>query len=427
MPGSGRAFGLTDLSMDLVVRIIELSRPSEPVDGYAMDYKWRRYSRFHQLNLVCKSFRAAFSDHPELCSFLWLAKQQPLSEIFTSLLCWFKRHNNCVRYMRANGQEQSVLYAVTGFMKSPSFHLLTIRLDDIQQPMLALLQPFTALTHCDLASAHGSFIQLEPILSLRSLTLRSANFTHLNVMSQLTKLVLDHANVFTYLPCSFVTAVEEIHLRRSFCQLCHPQGLSACQQLRVLQCRDSRITSQVTEDDHLDAAIQFAETEFWPVGLTPLTSLTELHLSTTGDNVEDVTEVCLLPNLRCLCLECMCDIPEQLTSLCRLTSLVLLSYDAPSVGVDQAGCMEIICSSWNLMHALEHLTIGYGRFEVSDLMGLLELASLQFVNFPRFVPTSSFSCKSFGQFMHSLGRLRPDVRVSYSLDFYGERFSWKFE
>ena len=198
-----------------------------------------------------------------------------------------------------------------------------MRLEGIHQSVFSQLLPFTALTHCNLQVLGRSVIQLEPIPHLKELVLGSGSFQNLHVIPHLTKLVLDFARAFSAEPCHFISGLAELHMDPSICQVYHPQGLSACGQLRLLHSHGSRLTADHPWNPNDVVALH---ADLLLASLTALTGLTELELSFFGAWV-DVSTAFSFTNLAKLTLLCKADITAAISSLFRLTSLELFVLD----------------------------------------------------------------------------------------------------
>lgn len=259
MGSRGAALRLSNLSADLLAEIISLSRPKEELGMYgewAYADKWRAYSHFHQLRLVCKRFKSTFEDHPELSPFLWLRNPlpwRPHTQPLTNLIHWLDHHKSFLQCMRATNHEKGFLNVVLTTLRSSHTQLQKMQLMGIEQSVFSRLAPFTSLTHCDLKVTKGSSIQLEAMPHLTELILRSGSFRNLHVISCLAKLVLRDAKVASAGPCHFMSGLEELHLDHSTCQVYHPQGLSVFCQLRVFKSSNSSGLTADLPDDVIEA------------------------------------------------------------------------------------------------------------------------------------------------------------------------------
>ncbi len=269
------------------------------------------------------------------------------------------------------------------------------------------LSAFTTVTSISLATQTAA-IDLCALKSLPSLTVLflSGTFDNLSAAASLTELRLFAAVVITS-ECSFVTSLRKLNITRSLLADIHPKGLSACNQLEVVICRESHITAK-QRSDSLCCNVETATVS--PAAWSSASRLTTLCIQldcSPGDYI-DLQWVFQITSLRHLDLDCLrsVHVPDELTLLTQLTYLRI----GQSTDPDKRLCTSFKVN-WQAMQSLQVLKIcGMYRFGQS-ILGLVQLTKLKEVHFVGCSPVGNTSAGCMTALAHALGACCPQVKL----------------
>ena len=245
------------------------------------------------------------------------------------------------------------------------------------------LSVFTTVTSISLATQTAAIDLCA--LFLPSLTVLNLcdSLDHLSAAVPLTELKLSAAFVTTY-ECTFVTSFCKLDITGSLLADIHPQGLSACNQLKVVICHTSYVTSEQTSDS-LECDVQ--TTTVSPAAWSSVSHPTTLciQVDCMSGHAIDLQWVFQITSLRHLDLDCLrrVHVPDELT---LLTHLKIWQSTDP----DNHFC-EMFEVNWQAMQSLQVLKICgmycFGR----SILGLVQLTKLKAVHSVRCSPFDNIS------------------------------------
>jgi len=263
-----------------------------------------------------------------------------------------------------------------------------------------LLAAFTVLTTCDL-SGDLDLLPLQNLPTLLKLRLRDGCFHNLQAAAHLTNLYMDRAEAAAIGPCTFTNSLAKLSLRDGECTV--TGGVSACSNLKMLRCANGNIP---VSGGAASLALLFKAAPFFtPAGMTALSQMTALHLSSSDVGMYHLDCAYQMTNLQCIHIQfTRILLTEQLT---MLRSLRTLTVCGPLNASDSSMIMAV---PWKEMPALQHLSLFDGNFLfITDLSELVQVKSVSFVALRKCGTQSTLSSRRMRAFVTNLVRCRPDI------------------
>ncbi len=318
-------------------------------DGTVFDHAWSRYSEFQRLKLVCKMFNEILTEQPSFANFLLLPYDMP-SRSMPSLLRWVQRFGGAVTFVAAQCDSEYAAAAL-GMLVCHGPQVHEALFERASCCTAKLLAAFTALTICDL-SGGLDLLPLQNLPTLSKLRLRDGCFHNLQAAAHLTNLYMDRADASEAGPCAFTNSLAKLSLRDGECTIAG--GVSACSNLKMLRCVNGNIHAS---GGAASLAFLFYVAPFFiPAGMTALSQLTALHLSSSDDGMYDWDDAYQMTNLQCIHIQFTCILlTEQLTMLRSLRTLTVC-------GPSNRGSHITMSVPWKEMPALQHLSLLNGKF-----------------------------------------------------------------
>ena len=410
--GAGTVAHWSDLSLELWINV--LSRLRENLDPRlvwnqrdCLEIFAQEHSNMHRLRLVCSKFNTALDD-AQLSRCLFL-REGFSNKHLPNLLQWAERQRTCVQLFACNVRA-SVLEAALAAFACTGSQLHSVYFPRVSQAAVDILPCYSALHSIDLGSGDDKIplLGLQPLAALPSLgklLLSKGRFIGVESLLHLTNLQLSDAHVICSAAC--VWACKLLKLRLHDSRLYLPgHGLVACQNLRELSLRNCSVHATQTQNT---LSLMYDAAVLVPAGMSALKQLTSLDVILCGYSLEDIDYSWLgsLTALQDLGFHAQedVDLPAELTELTGMTSLWLTTADSD----DGTACMEFQVN-WRDMRALKILYVGSGLYAFdSQLLQLLDCATLMELYFDKVRPYSADSAKFFAALTHNLAVRRPDV------------------
>ncbi len=371
-------------------------------DGTVYDHAWSRYSEFQRLKLVCKLFNEILTQQPSFANFLLLPYNLP-SRSMPSLLRWVQRFGGAVTFVAAQCDSEYASAAL-GVLACHDPQVREALFERASCCTANLLAAFTALTICDL-SGDLDLLPLQNLPTLSKLRLHNGYFHNLQAAAYLTNLYMDRADATAIGPCVFTNSLAKLSLRDGECTLAG--GVSACSNLKMLRCASGNIHAS---GGAAFLAFRFKAAPFFtPAGMTALSQMTALHLSSSMA-LYDLDCAYQLTNLQCIYAQFThILLTEQLT---MLRSLRTLTVCGPLNGASTL----IMGVPWKEMLALQHLSLFDGNLMlITDLSDLVHVKSLRSVALRKCGTDIAVSSSRMRALVSTLRRCRPDVHLRTDL------------
>jgi len=368
-------------------------------------------ANFQKLRLVCKAFDTAF-DRETFTRHLVIPKLKS-DQSLPSLLEFVRHHRGSLVAVISGFGSAPVDSVLAALSSASAPNLTALAFTDISRSSMHRLSAFTTVTSISLATPFAASTALCALKYLPSLTFLflSGLFDHLSAAVSLTELKLSSAFVTTC-ECSFVTSLRKLAITGSLLLGIHPKGLSACNQLEVVMCRESHVPA-LQRPDSFCCDIETATQS--PAGWSSASHLTSLCIEvdcSPGDHI-DLQWVFQITSLRHLDLDCLrsVHVPDELTLLTHLTYLKIWQSTDP----DKRFCTSFKVN-WQAMQNLHVLKIcGMYRFGRS-ILGLVQLTKLKAVHFVGCSPFDNTSAGCMTALAHALGAHCPQVEVWVNAD-----------
>ncbi len=368
-----------------------------------------QYTQYHMLRLVCKHFNNLFVQHSELSRHILLRPNYP-SSCLPSLLGHLHRCGRSTLTMDLMCTDADVLSCVL----QQRLQLQAVSLNVVSQATVALLSGLYSLQCCELTSPKMD-ICLEPtsgLPALKSLKLSGGNFTSLQSFAHLTNLEVSQATASAngIDKCHFSSKLQNLVVNNGLLLSKDVEGLSGCRNLQVLTIHGhSCITSESAEDT-------FSLLRYpchVPPRIAKLSALTELALDIMlNARAAHYPWLYQLTGLQSLQLQLFGDVTMYIgTELAALTNLRTLY-----VSLNEDDGLVYIDVKWQLMHALQHVTlrgsVGLSPF-LAFMSDLVSAPNLQSLSLCQWELTHPDPCAGhwFERVVHELTLKRPDVHV----------------
>ena len=371
-------------------------------DGTVYDHAWSRYSEFQRLKLVCKLFNEILTQQPSFANFLLLPYNLP-SRSMPSLLRWVQRFGGAVTFVAAQCDSEYASAAL-GVLACHDPQVREALFERASCCTANLLAAFTALTICDL-SGDLDLLPLQNLPTLSKLRLHNGYFHNLQAAAYLTNLYMDRADATAIGPCVFTNSLAKLSLRDGECTLAG--GVSACSNLKMLRCASGNIHAS---GGAAFLAFRFKAAPFFtPAGMTALSQMTALHLSSSMA-LYDLDCAYQLTNLQCIYAQFThILLTEQLTMLRSLRTLTVC-------GLLNGASTLIVGVPWKEMLALQHLSLFDGNLMlITDLSDLVHVKSLRSVALRKCGTDIAVSSSRMRALVSTLRRCRPDVHLRTDL------------
>ena len=312
-------------------------------------------ANFQKLRLVCKAFNTTF-DQETFTRHLAIPTLQS-DQSLPSLLKFVRHHRRSLVAVTSGFGSAPIASVLAALSSGPAPQLTELAITDMPCSSMHRLSAFTTVTSISLATQTARSIDLCALKSLPSLTVLflSGTFDNLSAAASLTELKLFAAVVLTS-ECSFVTSLRKLDITRSLLADIHPKGLSACNQLEVVICRESHVTAK-QRSDSLRCNAETATVS--PAAWSSASHLTTLCIQLDrglGDYI-DLQWIFQITSLRHLDLDCLrsVHVPDELTLLTQLTYLRI----GHSTDSDKRFCTSFNVN-WQAMQSLQMLKIRGG-------------------------------------------------------------------
>lgn len=429
---------VSKLPLDLRAKVFEHIMPTPASVGSDWSAGALAQAALWHLPLMCKTFHNTFAAHPELgcCVFLSLIKQSASSSGAGTLssVPWLQSRAEAVRALHANVstfENPKHLQAVTF-----SFPMSLAVPEQSMGPTsdLNILISFTSLTACCLSASPAIFrtsetICLAPLQGLhhlRKLGLQHCEHSCLAAVSCLTSLHLEQASsclMERMQPnvqyCAFASTLVQLRMTMSRLARLHPRGLLGCTALQSLKIEGECDISAENEEGILDVTELHPIIELHPWGgqwhgpkdCSPLVKLTEVDLSTNGDEKDDgmnLAAIGSLPNLQSLHVLCPQPYMRHDLSVPHLSQLCISART------------RFLPFVWNLdcvaLKNLQHLETAGPLEARSTLLGLLSLLQLHHVDLSSAEPVDEASQSVLEKLAQRFREDRPNVSFQMVLN-----------
>lgn len=375
----------------------------------------------HQrLRLVCKRFNEIYKHHGELSSGLTLCPEFP-THLLASLVFWLRRHSPFIGTFAAYCGSPCLEVALGGLLHAAP-NLRAMLLYRFSAPAMDLIPHFTSLTTCELLAPNASVLEMrriETLPSLHKLVLSSGAFTIKHLPPQLTNLILEGARLRADTSCT--PPLQKLQLRDSYLKGFHPDGIAAFEQLEMLLCRSSYIGA-ASEAAIFECRAGGADVHV-PSSLSALTRLSDLSVQAAGPCQTPEFDVCCfygLTSLQRLWLSfdyASMYVSPGMTALSRLTELhVSTSVESEEDGDENEGWHLRLEVDWAAMPLLNRLDVCSACAKCDHrLLGLIKLKDLQWLYIHDYKPFDQSSAKVFAALMYQLARFCPHTKVMLDL------------
>ncbi len=382
------------------------------------------YSKFHQLRLVCKQFRAIFNQHARLSSHL-VVFEQLASGLQSSPQSWLQNASSTVSTLEAQYDGPPVEELIVAL--AHSLRSLSIR---SSQPPLHLLPALTNLTSCCICMTdHGVWdlkaLQTLPLLSDLHLQ-GQVVFVNLSVLPHLTKLRLADAQVSSYEfeedggegddigdgECQFFHGLHTLFITDTYWAGSHAKGLCAFDTLECLYLHDSTVTA--AEEANTVRTSGVGDHLQLPDGLAVLTRLTELHLDCGNIHSDYMSFDWLYTLVALQDLHLVCPYNSDGVTISRhFTMLQTLKtlYLSNSEDAGPSTCISLEFD-WGALQSLQRLSICNGSFSFcSNIVSLTQLEHLQYIHFCDCIPANLSSVEQLAVLAYKLSLHCPVIQL----------------
>lgn len=377
-------------------------------------------AKHQRLRLVCRKFKEIFRSHGELSSGLTLGPEFP-THLLASLVIWLRSHSPYIVTFAAYCGSPCLEVALGGLLHAAS-NLREMLLYDFSAAAIDLLSHFTSLTTCELLSSNASVLELrrvDTLPSLHKLVLLSGAYIITHLPPQLTNLILEDAQLRADTTC--IPPLKKLQLRDSTLSGFHPDGIGAFENLEMLQCCSSYIGAAS------EAAIfqcSAGESSFHvPSSLSALTRLSDLSVQAAGPCETPEFDVCCfygLTSLQRLWLSfdyASMYVSPGMTALSKLTELhVSTSVESEEDDEHEEWHLRLEVD-WIAMPQLLRVDVCSACARCDQrLLGLIKLKNLQWVFLQDCKPYDQASAKVFAALMYQLARFCPHTQVMLDND-----------
>ena len=408
------------LSQDLWAKVFSRLQPSSRSDirGNTAAFA-KQYSRYQHLQLVCKKFHSVFLQNPALSGQLFLGPRSDLDhDKKISLLLWMRRHGATLRIIDVSDRiGDTVLASLT----CADHKLESVSFGSPTTTTICLLSIFTSLSFCKLSAYEGgmSLMPLHSLPLLRHLLLSYGKYTEVSV-AKLQYLGIKFADVTVFSTnCDLV--LKGLDLVNCELRNLHSSGLSALTSSCKLVLKNSKIHADNIVDD-FDCRMLWTGKQ--PEGLSSLTRLTSLQVSSPrrdSDVLDWVYQLTSLKALHLVCFGSLIDVKEEIGQLSNLTSL---SFQGAADDTGQGITGELDLSyepktevyvhseaEWQALSSLMHFRVDHATINIgAELLGLAALKHLQKVEFVgNCKPAMGHNVRWFAAFVHQMALQRPSV------------------
>ncbi len=373
-----------------------------------------QYKHYHMLRLVCKHFNDLFVQHSELSRHILLRPDYP-SSCLPSLLGHLHRCGRSPLTMDLTCTDADVLSCVL----QQRLELVAISLNVVSQATVALLSGLYSLQRCELTSPQTN-ICLEPMSGLpvlKSLKLSGGNFTSLQSFAHLTnfEVLQARAHASGVVKCQFSSKLQKLVVKNGRLHNLDVEGLSGCRNLQALTIHGhSRITAESAEDTF--SLLRYPS--HIPPSISKLSALTELALDVVlNGRGGDLPWLYQLTGLQSLQLQLFGDASHTYVTVYIGTELAALSdLRTLYVSLNEDDGLVCINVKWQLMHALQHVTlrgsVGLSPF-LTFMSDLVSAPNLQTLSLCQWELTHPDPCAGdwFEHVVRKLTLMRPDVHV----------------
>ncbi len=417
---SGRSV-VWSLSQDLWAKVFSHLQPIPRPDIHRNTAAIaKQYSYYHQLQLVCKRFCSVFLQNPALFSQLFLDSRSGLEQgSKISLFLWMRRYGASLRTIDvSDGFGDTVMAALT----SEDHRLPSVGFKSPTTTTICLLSMFTALSFCNLCASE-SRVDLMPLHSLPHLghlLLSYGQYTNVSV-GKLHYLCIECAKV-TMFSTNCVLVLKGLAVINGELVTLHSSGLTALTSLQDLVLKNSLI--HMNADNVVD---DFDCRTLWtgrqPEGLSSLTRLTSLQVSSPSSCLKWVYQLTSLKALHVVCFVRIIEVQEAISQLSNLTSLNFQgAADDTGQGINgeldlsHEPRTEFLVNSgvkWQALSLLTQFRIDHATLNTgAELMGLVGLKHLQKVEFVGgCTPTTGHNVRWFAVFVHQMALQHPLVEI----------------